>query len=239
MKKSIIEAKELSGGYAGAVKFSDVSFSVTNGQLLTVLGANGSGKTTLVKTLVRLLDPIAGILQINIENEEKEIAYIPQIKRFDTNFPARVIDFIVAGIRCAWPAIIRKSEKAVAIESLAKTGAEELLNSQINSLSGGQTQRVFLAAALAKMPKLLVMDEPGAGADIRFSDLIEDLIGEMKKNNTGIVLVSHNIDKAYAISDKVMLLSKKMIGCGSPEKIITKENISKLFPGFSELQKIK
>ena len=129
-----------------------ISFEISQGQIVTLIGPNGSGKTTTAKMILNIMNADEGQITRNTD----KMAYVPQKINIDWTMPLRVIDFMK---------ITNNLNNNHVIESLTTTGVDKLLYNQIHNLSGGEFQRVLIARAIAKKPDLLVLDEPVQGVD--------------------------------------------------------------------------
>ena len=190
----------------------DVSFYVPAGEFLCLCGPNGAGKSTLLKTILGLLRPTTGTILVGglpPVQGRKKIGYVPQRKGFDRDFPASPLDVVVANLRGRWPLRISAEERDVAMSALRRAGAERLAHAKMSDLSGGETQRVFLARALVTKPELLVLDEPTAGVDVGGRASIVELMAEISASETiAAVLVTHNLQAIARCAERVLYLER-------------------------------
>jgi ABC-type Mn2+/Zn2+ transport system ATPase subunit len=196
----------------------DVTFHVPRGEFLCLCGPNGAGKSTLLKAILGLVKPDAGQILIAGKEPDKardKVGYVPQRKGFDRDFPASPVEVIVANVRGRWPLRITPEERAIAMKVLERTGAAKLANAQMRDLSGGETQRVFLARALATDPALLILDEPTAGVDVGGRAAIIDLMAEISASETiTAVLVTHNLQAIARCAERVIYLERTVKAWG-------------------------
>ena len=164
---AFITATDLSLGYDAQVVAKDISFSVSRGDYLCIVGENGSGKTTLMKTLLHLKEPISGKIEIGDGLMKNEIGYLPQQTIVQKDFPASVREIVLSGCqgRCGMRPFYNNEEKELANENMERMGITHLAKRCYRDLSGGQQQRVLLARALCATKKVLLLDEPVAGLD--------------------------------------------------------------------------
>jgi ABC-type Mn2+/Zn2+ transport system ATPase subunit len=193
----VLEVIVVTKRFGEKVVLDDVTFHVPIGEFLCPCGPNGAGKSTLLKVILGLVVPDKGSIRISglsAREGRKKIGYVPQRRAFDCDFPASPLEVIVANLRGRWPLRITKDERDVAMAMLEKTGAGMLANAQMRDLSGGETQRVFLARALASNPDLLILDEPTAGVDVGGRAAIVDLMAEISASaSIAAILVTHNL----------------------------------------------
>lgn len=210
-----------------------VSFSVPEGAFAAVVGPNGAGKSTLFKVLLGLL-PFQGEVHLfgrpPREVDPGLLGYVPQIKTFDRSFPALSLELVVSGIRRAWPFRVTREERARALEVLEEVGALELAERPLGRLSGGQLQRVFLARALVKRPKLLLLDEPATGIDpLGEQDLYRLLEAYQARSGATVLMITHDWEAAFHHATHVLVLNREVIGFGPPERALSEECLRRAF----------
>ena len=173
--KKIITLENIAFSYRkGYDVLHGVSFSITEGDIVLLIGPNGSGKTTLLKGMMGLLKPRTGNITIDGDlpkNKRDIIGYVPQRVSFDTSFPITVREFLSVSYRSS----LDRMQQV-----LNQVGAGVLLNATIGTLSGGQFQRVLIARALLGNPKILFLDEPVSGIDIGGEENFYKLIQEIQ-----------------------------------------------------------
>jgi zinc transport system ATP-binding protein len=239
-----VEIQNLSVYYGKYCVLKDINLSINPLEFLTIIGPNGGGKTTLLKAILGLLEPTEGKAFVFGKPPKQvpfeEIGYVPQIKTIDRSFPAKVYELVATGITGRWNFILSKEIRQRVLDVLSICGMEHLANKQISKLSGGELQRVFLARAIVRRPKLLLLDEPATGidtiAETDFSALLEKL---QKEIQTTIVMVTHDWEYAFFHSSSVLLLNKRIVAFGPPKKIFTEENIQKTFGHFGHEHKME
>ncbi len=194
-----------------------ISFEISQGQIVTLIGPNGSGKTTTAKMILNIMNPDDG----QITRKTNKMAYVPQKINIDWTMPLRVIDFMK---------ITNNLNNNQVLESLNTTGVDKLLYNQIHNLSGGEFQRVLIARAIAKKPDLLVLDEPVQGVDYNGEIALYNLIKKISVNlNCGILLISHDMHFVMSTTDHVVCLNGHICCSGTPSSVIKNPEYIKLF----------
>ncbi|ATF12037.1 metal ABC transporter ATP-binding protein [Brevibacillus sp. HB1.2] len=229
-----ITVRDLHVSYFGNEVVRDVSFEVEVGSMVGIIGPNGAGKSTLIKALLDLIPRDKGNVRIfGKETNEfrKKIAYVPQRSMIDWTFPITVMDTVLIG---TYPSVglfkfPKKKEKVWALECLRRVGLEDFRDRQIGELSGGQQQRVFLARALAQKPELLLLDEPFVGIDVASEDTIIRILKELQFQDKTIVVVHHDLSKAYAYFDQLLLMNKELIKFGTVDEVLNREVMSRAY----------
>ncbi len=205
----------------------DVTFEVGRGEFCCLCGPNGGGKTTLLKAALGLVPLESGRIEVLGRPPEKarpEVGYLPQSKGFNLGFPARAVELILANRRGAWPLRISAAERERARQALARVGGERLLEAPLRGLSGGEAQRVVLARALVNEPALLLLDEPTAGVDARGRiEFLDLLAGVAQREDTAVVLVTHNAAAARRLADRVAYLDGRLLAWGTPAEVLVRE----------------
>lgn len=206
----IISVNNLAYGYEGGAIVNGLSFTVSEGDFLSVLGDNGSGKSTLMKTLLGLHRPSSGVIEFQNGLKASEIGYLPQQTPVQRDFPASVREVVLSGFSGKLRGPFYSAEqKKKAKENIEKMGIEKLSGKCYRELSGGQQQRVLLARALCAAEKVLVMDEPVSGLDPNATADFYSLIQRLnKEDGKTIIMVSHDVDCAVRYSSHIL-----HIGC--------------------------
>jgi len=216
----LIEAHNLNVNYGDEKVLIDVSFTIYENDFIGLVGENGSGKTTLVKALLGIIPSTSGSIDFIGNKSRITIGYLPQILvTGNIKFPALVHEIVGLGLigNKKYPKKITKSDMKKIEDTLTKVGAIDLINKRIGDLSGGQQQKVLLARALVNNPKLLVLDEPTSALDPKAREEIFDIIDNINKMGTAILLVSHDIQSLMKRAGKIMLIDRKILYYGPSE----------------------
>ncbi len=209
MKKTILSCDKLTASYDGLNVLTSLSFSLCEGDYLSILGENGSGKSTLVKCLLGIKQPDSGKITLGDGLKHTDIGYLPQHTDMKKGFPATVREVVISG--CLGSRGLRpfysSAEKKTAQNAMERLGIADLASRSCRELSGGQQQRMLLARALCAAKKLLLLDEPVTGLDPSASAEMYELIDELnKKDNMTIIMVSHDIAKTLDHSNRILCL---------------------------------
>lgn len=229
--KAIIELKEISFTFGTESVLENINLALKEKDFLGIIGPNGGGKTTLLKIILGLLKPDKGTIRVfgkSPEEGRKSIGYLPQHFSFDYDFPITVLEVVLMA-RLGKKGIWKKYSEAdikICLESLKKVGMEELKNRQMGSLSIGQTQRVFIARALATEPQLLLLDEPVSNLDPKWQASFHQLLEELNKN-MAIVMVTHDVGVIVAHINKIACVNRRLYYHGSTKEGI--KEISKMY----------
>ena len=201
----IIEIENLSFQYDRAPVLENLSLSINKGEFIGIFGPNGGGKTTFLKLLLGFLKSQVGKIVLMTS----KIGYVPQIARFDRQFPISVLDIALMGLigEASWWGGYRSDARARALEALERVGLKDLENRAFGTLSGGQAQRVLIARAIVNEPELLILDEPTANVDPRAEEEIFTLLNELKPSKT-ILLVTHDLQNVLKKSDRLLCIQR-------------------------------
>ncbi len=217
----------------------DVSFDVRQGEYLTIVGPNGAGKTTLLKCVDRILAGGSGEIEIGgrplASYRQKELArlisYVPQAD--GRVFPFTVEQFVLMG---RYPHLnpfsaIGKEDHLAVEEALELTGTAEFAQRRLDTLSGGERQKVYIAAALAQAADVLLLDEPTTFLDYRHGDEVRTLLARAnKQSGVTIVAVSHDVNAAALESDRIVALRDgAVVFCGSPGEIMKPDVLQRIY----------
>ncbi len=209
---ALLTVSNLSLGYDSRAIAEGLTFSVSAGDYLCIVGENGSGKTTLMKTLLGLQEPVGGLISIGEGLKKNEIGYLPQQTIVQKDFPASVYEIVLSGCqgRCGLRPFYSKEEKALAGECMERMGIADLSSKCYRNLSGGQQQRVLLARALCAAQKILLLDEPVAGLDPVVTSEMYDLILGLNKDGITIIMISHDIAAAIRYASHILHIGDKV-----------------------------
>ncbi|MCW7546373.1 manganese/iron ABC transporter ATP-binding protein [Photorhabdus sp. P32] len=222
----------------GHTAIYDASFSITGGSICALVGINGSGKSTLFKTIMGLVSPSQGKVTLSdmpVKNALKKniIAYVPQTEEVDWNFPVLVSDVVMMGRygKMGFLRIPSKRDHQAVNEALERVGLTALRNRQIGELSGGQKKRVFLARALAQEGKVLLLDEPFTGVDVKTENAIIDLLCGLRDEGHLVLVSTHNLGSVPEFCDHVILINRTVLASGPTETTFTQKNLEMTFGG--------
>ncbi len=239
-KKNIpaILVKDLNVWYGDVHVIDNVSFQIEEGDYVGILGPNGSGKTTLLNSILGLVEPSSGSIELFGESRERFdqhswIGYVPQrVQGVDTRFPATVKEVVISG-RTAKIGVLRQynkeDEKAVE-KAMEIADVAGLSSRRVGELSGGQRQRVFIARALAAEPRLLILDEPTVGVDVAAQESFYSFIKQLNdEHGITILFVSHDIDVAVQESKTILCLNKELVCHVSSHEFLDKDYLEKMY----------
>jgi zinc transport system ATP-binding protein len=213
-EEMILDIKELSYTYDKDMVLDNINLQVFKNNFLAIIGPNGGGKSTLLKLILGLLKPKKGMIKLfntSIKESISKIGYVPQNTNINTNFPIKVLDVVKMGhISKNKSFISSKEEVLCAMGALNKVSMQDFANTKIGSLSGGQRQRVMIARALCANPELLILDEPTASIDVTGQKQIYELLQELNKT-ISIIVVSHDISVILSYATKVAHINKQLV----------------------------
>ena len=234
-----LTVERLSAGFPERPVLHDVGFALAPGERVAVIGPNGAGKSTLVKCLAGLLRPDAGEILLDgrplgtftQRERARRIAYVPQPT--DGGLPFRVRDFVLMG---RYPHAIPLSgpsaaDSAAVDRALALTGTECFADRVHRTLSGGERQKVMLAAALAQEADLLLLDEPTAFLDPGHQQEIDAILAAVHRDHgTTILSVTHDLNRAALSHRRILALRDgRIVADGPPAEVYTQETLAALY----------
>ena len=213
----LIEISKLEVKYGSKKVLQNINLSLNANEILTIVGPNGSGKTTLFKAIIGSVPLSKGKISIK---PNLRIGYVPQQLKVDQTLPITVERFLKLATRNN-----NDIEKMIAF-----FGSENIFREQINSLSGGQMQRVLLARALVNKPEILLLDEATRGLDqpgiAAFYRKIENI---SKETNCAVLMISHDLHVVMRASDRVICINGHICCQGTPENVATSPEYQTLF----------
>jgi iron complex transport system ATP-binding protein len=226
----VLEAADVSCGYGPLEVVTKVSFTVSTGEVLCLLGANGAGKTTLFKAILGFL-PLRGG-SVLLEGRElgawgrrelaRTVAYVPQAH--GAPFPFSVAEVVLMGRtpHLGMGGSPRPADVAIAGESLERLGIDHLARRPFTELSGGEAQMVLIARALTQQPTLLMMDEPTSSLDLANQGRVLRQVRRLAASGLAIMMISHTPDHAFAVATTAALLRPdQSLLVGPPRDVLT------------------
>ncbi|HPY04153.1 MAG TPA: metal ABC transporter ATP-binding protein [Spirochaetota bacterium] len=216
--------RSLSVQFSGRKAVSDISLSFSCGELTAIIGPNGGGKTSILKSILGEI-PYSGKIDFCISSGKKKprIGYLPQKIAVQKDSPVSVCDFLLLseGYPFTWLRVSKK-RREMKIKLLEIVSAENLIDRRIGELSGGELQRVLLAASINPVPDILLLDEPVTALDSKGIDIFYELICSLRKKfHMTILVVSHDIGAISKHADKMYLINEKVITHGTPSEVLS------------------
>lgn len=222
----------------GHTALTDASFSIPTGTITALVGVNGAGKSTLFKALMNFVPVSRGQVEILGQPvrqalKAQAIAYVPQAEEVDWSFPVLVEDVVMMG-RYGHMGFLRRPRAAdheAVNAALARVNMTDFRHRQIGELSGGQKKRVFLARALAQDAKVILLDEPFTGVDVKTEEQIIALLRTLRAEGRVMLVATHNLGSVPEFCDRVVLVKGTILAYGPTEEIFTPENLRMAFGG--------
>jgi manganese/iron transport system ATP-binding protein len=223
---------------SGVTAVEDASFDLDPGTICALVGVNGSGKSTIFKAIMGFVRPTAGEVRlcgrpVAEAIKRNVVAYVPQSEEVDWNFPVLVDDVVMMG-RYGHMNFLRmpsRADRYKVDEALDRVGMTGYRQHQIGELSGGQKKRVFLARALAQEGRIILLDEPFTGIDVKTEAAIISLLRELRAAGQLILVSTHNLGSVPDFCDEVVLINRRVLAAGPTAEVFTRANLERAFGG--------
>ncbi|CDZ63291.1 manganese/iron ABC transporter ATP-binding protein [Neorhizobium galegae] len=222
----------------GHTALRDASFRIPQGTITALVGVNGSGKSTLFKAImgfVRLAKGDIRVLGMSVKEALRKnlVAYVPQSEEVDWDFPVLVEDVVMMGRygHMGMMRIPKAADHEAVATALARVSMSEFRKRQIGELSGGQKKRIFLARALAQDGRVIMLDEPFTGVDVKTEDQIITLLRELRDEGRVMLVSTHNLGSVPEFCDRTILIKGTVLAYGPTVETFTQENLEKTFGG--------
>lgn len=246
----IINVKNLKKSFGSLEIIKDVSFSVVKGEVLSIIGPSGSGKSTMLRCISQLEEVTDGTIEICGEKLVEKGVYVDKKRRHEITLKSGLVfqNFnlfphysVIENIMKPQMLVLKKSEedaRDIAISLLKRMDLEQKANNYPCELSGGQQQRVSIARALALKPEVLLFDEPTSALDPELTGEILEVIKELASEKMTMVVVTHEMNFAKEISDKVIFMDNGYIVAeGSPNDVIENPQNERVMSFLSRVSK--
>lgn len=217
-------------GYDNKAILENFNFDVFEGDYICVVGENGSGKSTLIKTILGLIKPVSGQVELHDTVKNGAVGYLPQQTQLQKHFPASVMEVVLSGFLNSMKKrpVFRAAEKKEALRNLSRMEVSNLRNRCYGELSGGQQQRVLLARALCAAEKILVLDEPVTGLDPAAASALYDILQKLNMEGMAVVMVTHDLGNITNKAGKILHISDGSYFYGTVKEYINSD-YSKIF----------
>jgi len=241
----VVQLSAAAAQVGGNIIWSGVDIGVGQGEFVAVLGPNGSGKSTLLKVLLGLQPVAAGAVRVLGSppgRNNRDIGYLPQRRAFDADVRIRGVDIVALGLdgdrwgtplpllsRLLRPAAYRARQEQIA-SVIDLVGASGYAHRPIGACSGGEQQRLLIAQALIRRPRLLVLDEPLDSLDVPSQAGISALIQRVcREQGVAVLLVAHDVNPILTYLDKVVYVAGGTAVAGRPADVITADTLTSLY----------
>jgi manganese/iron transport system ATP-binding protein len=222
----------------GFTAVRDATFELDPGTICALVGVNGSGKSTIFKAIMGFVKPSAGEVRlcgmpVEVALKKNIVAYVPQSEDIDWNFPVLVEQVVMMG-RYGHMNFLRmpsRADRYKVDEALGRVGMSEYRQRQIGELSGGQKKRVFLARALAQEARIILLDEPFTGVDVKTETAIIGLLRELRASGHLMLVSTHNLGSVPDFCDRVVLINRTVLAAGPTSEVFTRANLERAFGG--------
>jgi manganese/iron transport system ATP-binding protein len=234
-----ISVRDLSVTYPnGVTAVRDASFDLDPGTICALVGVNGSGKSTIFKAIMGFVRPSRGEVRLcglPVDEAVKRniVAYVPQSEDVDWNFPVLVETVVMMG-RYGHMNFLRmpsRVDRYKVDEALERVGMSAFRHHQIGELSGGQKKRVFLARSLAQEGRIILLDEPFTGVDVKTEAAIVSLLRELRASGHLMLVSTHNLGSVPDFCDQVVLINRTVLAAGPTAETFTQKNLELAFGG--------
>ena len=226
--------RSATSGYGDAPILVEVDLTINRGDFVGLLGPSGSGKTTLLRTILGAAELYGGEVVVegrSTADRRPNIGYVPQLETIDWSFPVTVERVVAMGRsrRGWWHPWQTREDREAAREMMSRLGIADLAKRHISALSGGQRQRAFLARALVSDPRLLLLDEPTSGVDIKTRDEVMHLLDELNHQDVTVIMTTHEINAVAAHLPWVVCLNGGIVDEGPPSRVFTPETLRRTY----------
>jgi len=229
-----IATEGLTVRFGDVTAVENVTVTVPQDAFIAIIGPNGAGKTTFLQTVLGLHKPTAGTVRLFGKKpwqvSFRDVGFVPQLKTLDRTFPSQAIELVVTGLRRRWPWRITDNEREQALHAMKRTGVDHLPERPLPKLSGGELQRAYLARALVRRPRLMVLDEPAAGMDMAGeAEMYHILHHYQEEADATVLMITHDWEGARYHATHLMLFEQGVVTFGAPDDVGAEERLLEVF----------
>lgn len=223
-----IMLKNLSVGYDRHPAVHHVSGEFATGELTAIVGPNGGGKSTLLKAMMGFLPPMSGHIDFN-SVKPNQIAYLPQQSETDRHFPLSVLDVVMLGF---WPKIgafrgVSSVQREDARQALNTVGMGAFAERSIEAMSTGQWRRVLFARLILQDARVLMLDEPFAGVDIRTAHALVHILERWRNEGRTVIAVMHDLEMVREHFSQAVLIARELVAWGPTNDVLSEANLAR------------
>ncbi len=236
--ENIVGLSNITVAYGDRIAIENVDMEIRRGEFLGIIGPNGSGKTTVFKTILGLVHPVRGEVEVlgfsgpDLKKARQYIGYLPQRGQIDPRAPGTAYEVVLMGRYSRLGLFKRPTDidRQKALTALRQVNMEEFTSEPIGHLSGGQQQRVLIARALAQEPALLLLDEPTTALDVPTRQSLIELVTDIHREfKLTVVLITHDVNLLIGRADRISYLKGRIYALGRPEEILTEEMLTEMY----------
>ena len=226
----------LTAGYGDEPVLEGVTGSVDPGGSLALIGPNGAGKSTFIKSILGLVPTMAGTVEVlgtTPQRARGRVAYVPQADALDLQFPIDALAVVLMGRyrHIGWLRRPGAHDRRQARAALDRVGLADRAGDRFGTLSGGQRQRVLLARAIAQEARLLLLDEPFNGVDSTTTEVVLDVLAELRAEGMALVMATHDLSIAHLACGEACLLNRRQVAFGPIELALTPDTLKATYGG--------
>lgn len=236
---SAISFRDVTVRYEDKVVLERITFDIEKGEFIGIIGSNGSGKTTLLKTILGIVRPSEGRIEVlgkelfsHLTEIRKKIGYVPQKTYINPKMPVLAKEVVLMG-RYGRIGLLRhpkREDYEAAKRSLMEVDMYEKKDEPFGHLSGGQQQRIYIARALVQEPEILLLDEPTTGLDVKSQESIVNLISKLhREKGLTVLFVTHDVNSISSVADRIMYLRNRIVAFGSFEEVCKQEILEQVY----------
>jgi manganese/zinc/iron transport system ATP- binding protein len=231
--EAAVELRGLTVRYGAHLGLREATAIARPGALVSLVGLNGSGKSTLLRAVVGMVPSTGHVSVMGRSDADRRrlIAYLPQREDINWNFPITALEVVLMGRAGSLTRLGRTSrgDRIAAVRALEQVDLAALRSQPIGALSGGQQQRVILARALYSQAPVMLLDEPLTGVDPTTREIVLDLLQELGRRGTTILLATHDVHEAASTGDRVWGLNGTVVADVPAARLLDEEVLREIY----------